>query len=42
MPEDLADGKSTLIQVWFGASKQQANTWTSVDQDLWHHMASLG
>ena len=27
---------------WLGAVRQQAITWTSVDQDLQHHMASLG
>ena len=27
---------------WLGAVRQQAITWTSVDQDLQRHMASLG
>ena len=27
---------------WLGAIRQQAITWTSVDQDLHRHMASLG
>ena len=27
---------------WLGAIKQQAITWTSVDQDVQRHMASLG
>ena len=27
---------------WLGAIRQQAITWTSVDQDFRHHMASLG
>ena len=27
---------------WLGADRQHANTWTSVDQDLQRHMASLG
>ena len=35
MPQDLTDDKSTLVQV-------MAITWTSLDQDLQRHMASLG
>ena len=27
---------------WLGAWWQQTITWTIVDQDVWHHMASLG
>ena len=27
---------------WLGAARQKAITWTSVDQDLLHHKASLG
>ena len=40
MPQDFTDGKSTLVQVM--AWCRQAITWTSVDQDLQRHMASLG
>ena len=42
IPQDLTDDKSTLVQVRLGAVRQQAITWTSVDQDLQGHMASLG
>ena len=31
-----------LFRWWLGAVRQQAITWTSVDQDLQRHMASLG
>ena len=34
MPRDLTDDKSAV--------RQQAITWTSVDQDLQCHMVSLG
>ena len=27
---------------WLGAVRQQAITWSNVDQDLQHHMTSLG
>ena len=30
------------FRYWLGAVRQQAITWTSVDQDLQRHMASLG
>ena len=30
------------FRYWLGAIRQQAITWTSVDQDLQRHMASLG
>ena len=42
MPQDLTDDKSTLVQVMAWCRRQQAITWTSVDQDLQRHMASLG
>ena len=42
MPQDLTDDKSTLVQKKLGAVRQQAITWTSVDQDIQRHMASLG
>ena len=42
MPQDLTDDKSTLVQVWLGAVRQQAITWAIVDPDLCRHMASLG
>ena len=41
MPLDLADDKSTLVQV-MGAIKQQAITWSNVDPDLCAHMVLLG
>ena len=41
MPQDLTDDKSTLVQVMAWCRMQQAITWTSVDQDLQRHMASL-
>ena len=41
MTQDLTDDKSTLVQVMVYC-RQQAITWTSVDQDLQRHMASLG
>ena len=31
-----------LLRWWLVAIKQQAITWVNVDQDLCHHMASLG
>ena len=34
--------KSTLIQIWFGAIKQQTITWANVDPALCCHKASLG
>ena len=37
---DLADGKSILVQVMAWCCWQQAITWTNVDPDLCHHMAS--
>ena len=40
MPQDLSDDKSTLVQVM--AVRQQAISWSSVDQDLQRHMVSLG
>ena len=44
MPEHLTDGwLVTQIQVMtLGAVRQQAITWTNVDQVLWIHMVSLG
>ena len=45
MPQDLTDDKSTgnnKFRYWLGAVRQQAITWTSVDQDLQRHIASLG
>ena len=42
MQQGLIDDKSTLVQVMAGAVRQQAITWTSVDQELQRHMASLG
>ena len=39
MPQDLTDD---WFRQWLGAVRQQAITWTSVDQDLQRHMASLG
>ena len=39
MPQDLTDGKSTLVQVMACAVRQQAITRTSVDQDPQRHMA---
>ena len=30
------------FRYWFGTIRQQAITWTSVDPDLCHHVASLG
>ena len=41
MPMDLTDGKSTLVQV-MAWCRQATITWANVDQDLCHHMASLG
>ena len=37
MSLDSTDDLSTLI-----AWRHQAITWTSVHQDIWHHMALLG
>ena len=37
MPQNLTNEKS-----WLGAIRQQAITWTNVDQDLCRHMAPLG
>ena len=35
--------KSTLwFRQWLGAVRQQAITWTNVDQDMCRHLASLG
>ena len=42
MSLDLTDDKSTLVQEWLGAVRQQAITWANVDPDLCRHMASLG
>ena len=42
MPLKLIDGKSTLIQIMLGTVRQQAMTWTSVNQDIRLHMVSLG
>ena len=42
MSVDFTDDQSTFVQVMIGAVRQQAITWTNVDPDLWHHMASLG
>ena len=42
MSEDLTDDKSILVQVWLGATRKQAITWTDVDSDPCRHMASLG
>ena len=36
---DLTDDK---FREWLGAVRQQAITWTNVDPDLSHHMASPG
>ena len=41
MPQDLTDDKLTLVQVMAWCRRQQAITWTSVDQDLQRHMLSL-
>ena len=40
MPEDLTDIKPTLVSV--NGTSQQTITWASFDQDLQHHMVSLG
>ena len=42
MPGNSINDKSTLVQVMFGAVRQQAITWAKVDQDLCHHIMSLG
>ena len=42
MPQDLADDKSSLVQVMAWCVRQQAITWANVDPDLCRHMASLG
>ena len=42
MSLDFTDNQSTLVQVMFGAVRQQAITWAKVDPDLCRHMASLG
>ena len=42
MPLDLTDDKSTLVQLWLGAIRQQAITWANVDPSLCGQMASLG
>ena len=34
MSLDFTNDQSTLVQVMVGAVRQQAITWTSVDQDL--------
>ena len=34
--------KSVLVQVMACMCKYQAITWTAFDQDLWHHVVSLG
>ena len=36
IPKDIADASSTLVQV---VVRQQAITWTTVDQVLWRHLA---
>ena len=42
MPSDPSDDRSTLVQViWLCGGRQQAITWTNVDQVLWRHIASL-
>ena len=41
-PKDLIDDKSTWAWLWPGAVRQQAITWTNVDQVLWSCMASPG
>ena len=35
------DDKSTMVQMMLGAVRQQAITWTNVDQVIWCHIASL-
>ena len=40
MPENATDEKLTLVQV-MACCHQQAITWTNVDPDICHHMASL-
>ena len=42
MLEALNYGKSILVKEWCGAIRQQAITWTNIDQDLQCLMASLG
>ena len=45
MSQNFTDHKSTLVQVmawFFGAVRQQAITWASVDLDPCRHMTSLG
>ena len=41
-PQDLIDDKSTFVQVMDWCRREQAITWTSVDQDLQRNMASPG
>ena len=38
MSMDFTDDNSTLVQVVFGAIRQQAITYANVDPDLCHHM----
>ena len=40
MPQYLINEKSILFRQWLGAVRQQAITWTNIDLDLCHHMAS--
>ena len=42
MPQDFTNIKSTLVQEWLGAMRQQTITWARVDPDLCRHMAILG
>ena len=42
MAQDLTDNKSTLVQVMAWCRQTTSHFWTSVNQDLQRHMASLG
>ena len=41
MYQDLVDSQC-WFRWWFGAIQQEAITWISVNEDIWHYMETTG